>query len=132
MTESEFTSWYIGILSQLIDLIKMVVGAVGVYAVTRAWRNPEQGKQYVAFGIGVMETFSKLTPTPKDDELFKNAREWWESLMKETKEVVAQAATVGAKAAVADAMAEERAKLAAQTGNKVEAFNIVPPHNPVS
>lgn len=123
IVESEFTSWYIGLLSQLIDLIKIVVGAVGVYAVTRAWRNPEQGKQYVTFGISVMETFAKLTPTKKDDELFKGAREWWEGLVQETKEVAAQAAKAGVK----ELIDEERAKLAVQTGNRVDALNIVPP-----
>jgi hypothetical protein len=122
IVESEFTSWYIGILSQLIDLIKWVVVAGGGYAITKAWRNPEQGKQYVAFGIGLMETIAKLTPTPKDDELFKSAREWWESLMKETKEAAARAAKEGVK----ELIDEERSKLAVNT------FNIVPPHNPVS
>jgi hypothetical protein len=122
IVESEFTSWYIGILSQLIDLIKWTVVAAGGYAITKAWRNPEQGKQYVSFGLGVFELVAKLTPTKKDDELFRGFREWWESIAKETKEVAAQAAKEGVK----ELIEEERSKLAVNT------FNIVPPHNPVS
>jgi hypothetical protein len=116
-------SWYIGIIAQLIDLIKWAVVAGGGYAITKAWRNPEQGKQYVSFGLGVFELVAKLTPTPKDDELFKGFREWWDGIAKETKEVAAQAAKEGVK----ELIDEERAKLA------VNSFNIVPPPtNPVS
>ena len=116
-------SWYIGIIAQLIDLIKWAVVAGGGYAITKAWRNPEQGKQYVSFGLGVFELVAKLTPTPKDDELFKGFREWWDGIAKETKEVAAQAAKEGVK----ELIDEERAKLAVNSISMMP-----PPTNPVS
>lgn len=88
----------------------------------KAWKNPEQGKQLITFGLAVLEFGTKLTPTTADDNAIKR-------LADALAPIIAPAVEGTVKAVIA----EERAKLAVQTGNKVEALSFVPPPtNPVS
>lgn len=88
----------------------------------KAWRNPEQGKQLITFGLAVLEFGAKLTPTTADDAAIKRLVDAMAPIIAPTVESTVKAV-----------IAEERAKLVVQTGNKVDAalFRVPPPQNSV-
>jgi hypothetical protein len=114
---------YSTVINRLVDFILLLVGFGGGYVLIKAWKNPEQGKQLITFGLAVLEFGTKLTPTTADDTAIKR-------LADALAPIIAPAVEGTVKAVIAD----ERAKLVVQTGNKVEALNFAPPppQNPVS
>jgi hypothetical protein len=114
---------YSTVINRLVDFILLLVGFGGGYVLIKAWKNPEQGKQLITFGLAVLEFGTKLTPTAADDTAIKR-------LADALAPIIAPAVEGTVKAVIAD----ERAKLVVQTGNKVEALNFAPPppQNPVS
>jgi hypothetical protein len=117
---------YDAMLSSLTAIFLALIGVVGAVGGVGIWR---------AIGIIliVVEAWAKMTPSTKDDEEIAKWRKAYDEKM------MAQAAKEGAKAAVTDAMAEERAKLTAQVVNAEEeqkregnpSLGILPPRNPV-
>lgn len=113
---------YATVINRLVDFILLLVGFGGGYVLIKAWRNPEQGKQFITFGLAVLEFGAKLTPTTADDAAIKRLVDAMAPIIAPTVESTVKAV-----------IAEERAKLAVQTGNKVESLSFVPPPtNPVS
>jgi hypothetical protein len=123
-TDSVSTGAYDSMLDNLTIIFLALLGTVGAVGGVGIWR---------AIGILliVVEVWAKFTDSKTDDiEVAKWRKAYDEKMM-------AQAAKDGAKAAVTDAMAEERAKLTAQVINAEEEREgtskptILPPHNPV-
>lgn len=113
---------YSTVINRLVDFILLLVGFGGGYVLIKAWKNPEQGKQFITFGLAILEFGAKLTPTAADDAAIKRLVDAMAPIIAPTVESTVKAV-----------IAEERAKLAVQTGNKVEALSFVPPPtNPVS
>jgi hypothetical protein len=110
---------YASSFDRIIDLLIAVVLAGGAVAVVKAFRDPERGKQYVTFGIELLQMAAKFTPTPNDDKKLGELMDAWQK-------AIAPLVAEGARAALSEAMAEERAKLVTQTGNKVDALSVVP------
>jgi hypothetical protein len=106
---------YATVINRLVDFILLLVGFGGGYMLIKAWKNPEQGKQYISFGLAMLEFAAKLTPTAADDAAIKR-------LVDALTPIIAPTVENTVKAVIA----EERAKLAVQTGNKVEALSFVP------
>jgi hypothetical protein len=117
---------YDSMLTSLTVIFLALLGTVGAVGGVGVWR---------AIGILliVVEVWARFTDNKNDDvEVAKWRKAYDEKMM-------AQAAKEGAKAAVTDAMAEERAKLTAQVVNAEEeqkregnpSLGILPPRNPV-
>lgn len=66
---------------KVVDLLIAVVLAGGGVAAVKVFRDPERGKQFVTFGLELLQIVAKLTPTTADDAALTRLNEAWQKAL---------------------------------------------------